>query len=159
MSGTGTNAGTKTNYTYLRKQLRLIVDEVNEHDPNDIAYVYSGYAPLSIRLVQCILQKQYLIAMTRGGNTEGTIGTSSTTNGWKGFDESVKHVRGATFDELQKGEDKAVKARALLNGAGEKKTVLVVFLGGITFTEIAALRFIAKQEEGMFVKWTIRVQC
>lgn len=150
MSGTGANAGTKTNYTYLRKQLRLIVDEVNEHDPNDIAYVYSGYAPLSIRLVQCILQKQYLIAMTRGGNVEGTTGTASTTNGWKGFEESVKHVRGATFDEVQKGEDKAVKARALLSGSSEKKTIVIVFLGGITFTEIAALRFIAKQEEGMF---------
>lgn len=40
-----TTAGTKTNYAYLRKVLRLIMDEVNEQDPNDIAYVYSGYAP------------------------------------------------------------------------------------------------------------------
>jgi hypothetical protein len=59
----------------------------------------------------------------------------------------VKHARGHTFDESQTGEDKAVKARALLTSSGEKKTVFVVFLGGITFTEIAALRFIAKQEE------------
>jgi hypothetical protein len=50
------------------KALRLIVDEVNEHDPNDIAYVYSGYAPLSVRLVQSILQKQYLTSITRGGS-------------------------------------------------------------------------------------------
>jgi hypothetical protein len=42
-----------------------------------------------------------------------------------------------------------VKARALLTGSGEKKIVFVVFLGGITFTEIAALRFIAKKEEGI----------
>ena len=61
----------------------------------------------------------------------------------------MKHVRGQTFDEVQKGEDKAVKARSLLSGSGDKKTVFVVFLGGITFTEIAALRFIAKKEEGM----------
>ncbi len=91
--------------------------------------------------------------MVRGGSSNGVVGTStnSAANGWKGFDESIKHVRGQTFDEIQKGEDKAVKARALLTGGGEKKTVLVVFLGGITFTEIAALRFIAKQEEGMFM--------
>ncbi|KAK7968997.1 vacuolar sorting [Apiospora saccharicola] len=146
--GSGTVAGTKTNYTYLRKQLRLIVDEVNEHDPNDIAYVYSGYAPLSIRLVQCILQKQYMLSITRGN---GVTSTGTTTGGgaqgWRGFDEAVKHARGQTFDDLQKGEDKAVKARALLSGGGEKKTVFVVFVGGITFTEIAALRFIAKKEE------------
>ncbi len=150
MSGSGASSGTKTNYTYVRKALRLIVDEVNEHDPNDIAYVYSGYAPLSIRLVQCILQKQYLTSITRGGSTNNPAGLVSggASQGWRGFDEAVKHVRGQTFDEVQKGEDKAAKARALLTGSGEKKLVFVVFLGGITFTEIAALRFIAKKEEG-----------
>jgi len=151
-SGTTTaNTGTKTNYTYLRKALRLIVDEVNEHDPNDIAYVYSGYAPLSVRLVQCVLQKPYLTSVIKGGTASAAPGgsTGGTSQGWRGWDEVVKHTRGATVDDLQTGEDKAVKARALLSGSGEKKTVFVVFLGGITFTEIAALRFIAKQEEGM----------
>ncbi|KAL1902765.1 Vacuolar protein-sorting-associated protein 33 [Sporothrix stenoceras] len=142
MAGSAGAAGTKTNYTFLRKQLRLIVDEVSEQDPNDIAYVYSGYAPLSVRLVQCILQKQYLLTFTKGN------GITSGSQGWRGFDEAVKHVRGQTFDILQKGEDKAVKARALLSGSGNKKTVFVVFVGGITFTEIAALRFIARKEEG-----------
>ncbi|UPK89426.1 hypothetical protein LCI18_000361 [Fusarium solani-melongenae] len=141
--------GNKTNYTYLRKQLRLIVDEVQEDDPNDISYVYSGYAPLSIRLVQCILQKQYLLSVTRGnGASAAGVPPGVGTQGWQGFDEAVKHVRGQTFYEHQKGEDKAVKARALLSGSGNKQTVFVVFVGGITFTEIAALRFIAKQEEG-----------
>lgn len=149
--GSGAATGNKTNYTYLRKQLRLIVDEVNEHDPNDIAYVYSGYAPLSIRLVQCVMQKQYLQSITRSSGTAGAgnIATGGA-QGWRGFDEAVKHARGPAFDESQKGEDKAVKARALMSGGGDKKTVFVVFVGGITFTEIAALRFIAKKEEGMF---------
>ena len=154
------SAGSNTNYAYLRKQLRLIVDEVSEQDPNDIAYVYSGYAPLSVRLVQCILQKQFLQAFIKGGSGGGSgnaagagaiaateVGAASTrSQGWRGFDEAVKHAWGQTFDELQKGEDKAVKARALLSGSGGKKTVFVVFVGGITFTEIAALRFIAKRE-------------
>ncbi|KAI0974228.1 Sec1-like protein [Xylaria arbuscula] len=148
MAGAGTGTGTKTNYTYLRKQLRLIVDEVNEHDPDDIAYVYSGYAPLSVRLVQCVLQKQYMFSITRSnaGAGAGTV-AGSGAQGWRGFDDVVKHARGPAFDEIQKGEDKAVKARALLSGGGDKKTVFVIFVGGITFTEIAALRFIAKKEE------------
>ncbi|TQV99669.1 vacuolar sorting protein [Cordyceps javanica] len=147
-ANTGTT-GTKTNYTYLRKQLRLIVDEVKEDDPNDIAYVYSGYAPLSIRLVQCILQKPYLQSITRGNSAPnaGNALPAGGSQGWHGFDEAVKHARGETFYEIQKGEDKAVKARALLSGGGNKQTTFVVFIGGITFTEIAALRFIAKQEE------------
>lgn len=150
MAGAAGAGGTKTNYTYLRKQLRLIVDEVQEDDPNDVAYVYSGYAPLSIRLVQCVLQKQYLLSVTKGNGAPGAGGALSAagTQGWHGFDEAVKHVRGQTFYELQKGEDKTVKARALLSGSGHKQTVFVVFVGGITFTEIAALRFMAKQEQG-----------
>ncbi|KFH47998.1 Vacuolar protein sorting-associated protein 33A-like protein [Hapsidospora chrysogenum ATCC 11550] len=149
MAGNAGPSGSKTNYAYLRKQLRLIVDEVQEDDPNDVAYVYSGYAPLSIRLVQCILQKQYLLQLTKGGggnNASAVAGAGS--RGWHGFDDAVKHVRGQTFYEHQKGEDKAVKARALLSGGGNRQTVFVVFVGGITFTEIAALRFMAKQEEG-----------
>jgi len=150
---TGSAKGTKTNYTYLRKTLRLIVDEVNEQDPNDIAYVYSGYAPLSVRLVQCVLQKQYIQSITRSGNTNTASAAgavSSGAQGWRGFDEAVKHARGVTFDEVQAGEDKAVKARSLLSGTGDEKIVLVFFLGGITFTEIAALRFIAEKEEGEY---------
>ncbi|KAJ4166790.1 Vacuolar protein-sorting-associated protein 33 [Fusarium oxysporum] len=82
----GNNAGptgSKTNYTYLRKQLRLIVDEVQEDDPNDISYVYSGYAPLSIRLVQCILQKQYLLSVTKGNsaNAAGAPQASARKDG------------------------------------------------------------------------------
>ncbi|KAK3337191.1 Sec1-like protein [Cercophora scortea] len=149
MTGAAGATGDKTNYTYLRKQLRLIVDEVNEHDPNDIAYVYSGYAPLSVRLVQCVLQKQYLLSITRGNGVTGASGPAGGgAQGWRGFDDAVKHARGQTFDEIQKGEDKAVKARALLSAGSEKKTVFIVYVGGISFTEIAALRFIAKKEEG-----------
>lgn len=146
--GNTVTTGTKTNYTYLRKQLRLIVDEVQEDNPNDIAYVYSGYAPLSIRLVQCVLQKKYLTSICKGGSAPGPGAASApwVGQGWHGFDEAVKHARGKTFYELQRGQDKAVKARALLSGNGAKQTVFVVFVGGITFTEIAALRFLAKQE-------------
>ena len=145
---TSANSG-KSNYSQLRKMLRLIVDEVNEQDPDDIAYVYSGYAPLSVRLVQCVLQKQYLISLTRGGG--GANAVSNGAQGWRGFDDAVKNAGGKTFDEVQRGEEKAVRARQILNGQNEKKTAVVFFLGGITFTEIAALRFIAAKEEGKSV--------
>ncbi|KAE9970593.1 hypothetical protein BLS_008344 [Venturia inaequalis] len=144
--------GKITNYTAVRKNLHLIVDEVNETEPDDVAYVFSGYAPLSVRLVQCILQKQYLsLLVTKKGATP-TAAASSATQGWKPFEESVRQVRGVTFDEVQQGEEKAVKARQILNGShGDGlKTVIVFFLGGVCRAEIAALRFVAKQlkEEG-----------
>ena len=153
-ASTGTAENSKTNYNYLRKVLRLIVDDVNEQNPNDISYVYSGYAPLSVRLVQSILQRQHLLAITRGTQAPSTAnsgtGSSSSTQGWQGFESALSNVRGATFSKTQKGEEAATKARHMLQGTsgGKVKTVMVMFLGGITFTEIAALRFLARQEEG-----------
>lgn len=143
--GAATDGG-RTNYAYLRKVLRLIVEEVNEQDPNDIAYVYSGYAPLSVRLVQCIIQKQYLLSISKGATA--TNGVSTAGHGWQGFEDALKSVRGETFNKVQKGNEPAVKARHMLSGTGAMKTVVVMFLGGIAFTEIAALRFLAKREEG-----------
>ncbi|KAK9316918.1 Sec1-like protein [Lipomyces starkeyi] len=122
-------------FSNLRKTLRLIVDDVNEQAPDDIAYVYSGYAPLSIRLVQMVIQKRAL----------GTR-ISSLGSGWRGAEDILRNINGEHFDELQKGEERALRARAMLSAKKEKKTVVVFFLGGVTFTEIAALRFIAKQE-------------
>ncbi|KAF8424631.1 Sec1-like protein [Tirmania nivea] len=145
-------ANARTSYSSLRKLLRLIVDEVNEHDPDDISYVYSGYAPLSVRLVQCVIQKQYLQMTTKGSKGVGggpdvnAVGAGST--GWKGFEEALRNVKGKTVDEAQSGEDKAVRARMILNGQNEKRMTIVFFLGGCTYTEIAALRFIGRQQEG-----------
>ena len=39
-------------YSILRKRLQLTQDDVNEQNPNDITYVHSVYAPMSIRLIQ-----------------------------------------------------------------------------------------------------------
>ncbi|KAL5341141.1 Sec1-like protein [Aspergillus crustosus] len=140
--GTSAQTGSKTNYTHLRKHLHLVIEEVSEKEPEDIAYVYSGFAPLSIRLVQCVLQKSYLLSLRGGANSSANIASP----GWLGFEDVVKSARGSTFSIVQKGDDKAIRARQTLSGSNATKTVFVFFLGGITFTEIAALRFIAAQE-------------
>jgi len=140
VGGNNQASGTKTNYAYLRKELRLIIDEYNEQDPEDIAYVYSGYAPLSVRIVQCILQKQYLQVLHKS-----PLPLTPSSTGWSGFEDILKSAKGPTFNIIQKPSDeKAAKAKAALSGTAGWKTVFIMFLGGITFTEIAALRFVGK---------------
>ncbi|KAH7123536.1 vacuolar sorting protein-like protein [Dendryphion nanum] len=137
--------GSVTNYTPLRKSLRLWDDEVNEADPNDISYVFSGYAPLSVRLVQSIIQKQTLANVIKPATHPGASASSNPlAQGLRIFDDATKYIRGGTFDETQVGEEKAVKARSMLNGShGDgAKTVVVFFLGGVTRAEISALRFL-----------------
>jgi len=135
--------GTKTNYGYLRKELSMIIDEYNEQDPDDISYVYSGYAPLSVRIVQCILQKSYLQQLHKS-----PLPLTPSSTGWSGFEDILKSAKGPTFNIVQKPTDeKASKAKTALTGAGGWKYVFVMFLGGITCAEIAALRFVGRKLE------------
>ena len=41
--------GGKGQFGALKRAFRLLVDDVHDKDPQDAAYVYSGYAPLSVR--------------------------------------------------------------------------------------------------------------
>ncbi|KAL1637144.1 Vacuolar protein-sorting-associated protein 33 [Neofusicoccum ribis] len=159
LGGSGARTSAVTNYNQVRRSLSLIVDEVNEAEPDDIAYVFSGYAPLSVRLVQCVLQKDYInsLASARPANNaqgqQQASGALANAQGWRPFEDVLRYIRGATVDEVQAGEEKAVRARQLLNGSGgggEGKTVVVFFLGGVTRAEASALRFVAKSlaEEG-----------
>ncbi|KAI8908166.1 Sec1-like protein [Powellomyces hirtus] len=131
------------NYPQIRKSMRLIVDDVNEHQPNDISYVYSGYAPLSVRLVQAACQKT-LGAGTTPPNP-GPAGISSHNIGWKGWEEPLKLIPGPMFEEIQKTRDRTAFAK---NSKDKSSVTLVVFLGGCTFTEVSALRFLSQQDEG-----------
>lgn len=142
----GTAGQTATDWNAVRKTLTLWVDEVKESDPDDVAYVFSGYAPLSVRLVQCIMQKSYL---QNFGGARQTGATPSDTTGWKGFEDTLARIRGATVDITQKGSDAdASHARRTLRGSKEgPKVSIAFFLGGITYAEIAALRFIVAQLE------------
>ena len=61
-------------------------------------------------------------------STPAGIGTAVNwaTTGWRGFEDVLKSVKGKTFDELQRGEEKAVRASNLLNGANEKKVTCIL---------------------------------
>lgn len=139
-----------TDWNSVRKGLQLWTDEVQEADPTDIAYVFSGYAPLSVRLVQCVLQKSSLHQLlTNASKTGGTAAPSGAATGWKGFEEAVARIRGATVDVTQKGSDAdASHARKTLRGSKEGPRISIVFfLGGVTYAEVAALRFVNEQLE------------
>ncbi|CAJ0628002.1 1428_t:CDS:10 [Entrophospora sp. SA101] len=142
---------TRNPYNYIRKTLKLIVDDVDEHNPQDIAYVYSCYAPLSVRLIQCVTTKggPSVIGNTGGGvisnfTSGGFIGLKG--NGWKGYEEVMRTLPGKIFDEIQK-DDGAIHHKRLIQGH-QPHVTLIFFLGGCTFTEISAIRFLAQQDEG-----------
>ncbi|XP_062446163.1 vacuolar protein sorting-associated protein 33A isoform X2 [Rhea pennata] len=111
----------RNNYPTIRKTLRLWMDDVNEQNPNDISYVYSGYAPLSVRLAQLLARP-----------------------GWRSIEEVLKMLPGPHFEERQQLPTGLQKKRQ----HGENRVTLVFFLGGVTYAEIAALRFLSQMEDG-----------
>jgi hypothetical protein len=44
----------KNNFLFVKKKLDLIVGRIDEKAPKDIAYVFSGYAPATVRLVEYV---------------------------------------------------------------------------------------------------------
>jgi len=113
----------RNTFAALRKNLHLIVEDIDENNPSDVAYVYSGYAPLSVRLVQMALKP----------------------GGWRTKEDILKLIPGPTVEERQVLPQGVYDAEARAS-ATRKPVTLVFFIGGLTFTELAALRWISQQE-------------
>ncbi|CAI5746919.1 unnamed protein product [Peronospora destructor] len=120
-----------------RKSFRLLNDDVDPRNPRDCAYVSrshaAGYAPLSVRIVESAIKSR----------------------GWSAVQEGLRQLPGASGEVTQttgkrSGDDPAASAAAsnLDNfGTEERKVLLVYYLGGVTFMEIAALRHVSRQSD------------
>lgn len=105
-------ADSKYPYSGLRKSLRLLIEELE----NDISYVYSGFAPISVRLVQCVAQKGGVLSNPAAekerkgaGGEDGAKRASAAPMvqahpivGWKGFEDVVASIPGETVDAVQR---------------------------------------------------------
>ncbi|XP_029193786.2 vacuolar protein sorting-associated protein 33A-like [Acropora millepora] len=114
-------------YNVLRKSLKLVVEDVQEQNPNDIAYVFSGYAPLTVRLAQFLARPQ----------------------AWRGLEEVLRLLPGPAIEEIQRlppGLQKRASPGAGHSMDSPSKVTLIYFIGGCTHAEISALRFLSRQE-------------
>ncbi|XP_075362636.1 uncharacterized protein LOC142411888 isoform X2 [Mycteria americana] len=110
----------KSNFRAISKKLGLIPRVDGEYDlkmPRDMAYVFSGaYVPLSCKIIEQVLERR----------------------GWLGLEEVVRLLNGNEFSVSDSGAEDSPAWES-------QRVVLAVFLGGCTFSEIAALRFLGKE--------------
>uniref|UniRef100_A0A8C9EW04 Vacuolar protein sorting-associated protein 33B n=1 Tax=Pavo cristatus TaxID=9049 RepID=A0A8C9EW04_PAVCR len=122
----------KSNFRAISKKLSLIprVDgEYNLKMPRDMAYVFSGaYTPLSCKIIEQVLERR----------------------GWQGLEEVVRLLNGSEFAMADGGLEEGA-------GGDAQRVVLAVFLGGCTFSEIAALRFLGKERGCRFIFLTTAI--
>ncbi|KAG3032648.1 hypothetical protein JG687_00000553 [Phytophthora cactorum] len=112
-------------FHYVAQSLSVIDVDVNIKNPKNAAFVTAGYAPISARLVEEILKHGH----------------------WRGIDHVMSRLPGPRAEvHLTENDrqDKANNADETKKLKAKKKTVVVVaFVGGVTFLEIAAMRWIA----------------
>lgn len=121
----------RSNWLTIKRALRLVVEDTDTANPNDISYVFSGYAPLSVRLIQQAIR-----------------------SGWRSIEEILKLLPGPHFETKRGALSRGSSLESLSGGStnvdktasGRRSVVLVVFVGGVTFAEISALRFLSSQE-------------
>lgn len=103
-------AHAKWPYAQVRKQLRLLIDADGLDElENDASYVYSGFAPLSVRLVQAVAQKGGVLANPAEAGGAPRVRAHPIV-GWKGFDDVVALVPGETVDVTPALADAALGA-------------------------------------------------
>jgi hypothetical protein len=115
-------------FVSLRKSLRLLIDdnpEALDEVENDISFVYSGYAPISIRLIQCVAQKGGVISNPAEKTNNDANNKSDQKNslmgkvqahpivGWKGFEDVVNVIPGQTVEIRQRVGGKAIPSGPL----------------------------------------------
>jgi len=117
-------------YTILRKTLNLTVEDFQEVAPKDISYVHSFYAPLSIRIVEHSLKPL----------------------GWSGLNDILSCIPEPTFEDYQtpmsaSGHGRRDSLTSEISQSDIPRVIMVFFIGGCTFAEISALRFLSQQDE------------
>ena len=104
-----------TFYSDANKKLQLIFDNVDINDPNDISYTYNGYAPMLIRLIEKAI----------------------SPGGWNAIKDLLKKIPGDTNFPSDETD--------IFTTSVEKQFILLVFIGGITYGELAAIRLLNKK--------------
>ncbi|SOS78587.1 vacuolar protein sorting-associated protein 33, putative [Plasmodium sp. gorilla clade G1] len=117
-------------WTQLKNNFHLL-----SNDENDISYVCNGYAPLSVRLIE------YMAAFK---------------NNLQVFPEIFNLLNGPTLDIIQNPigyetlpiQNKTKNNHINLNNTKKKKkNVLLFYIGGISYAEIASIRALNKKNQ------------
>ncbi|KAL6461463.1 hypothetical protein MHYP_G00296070 [Metynnis hypsauchen] len=124
----------KSNFRALSKRLMLIPKSGEEYDlrvPRDMAYIFSGaYIPLSCKLIEQVLER----------------------DGWTGLEEVTRMLNGHEFAVT--GGTNGTEARIKTD---PQRIILVMFLGGCTYSEISALRFLGREKGYKFIVLTTAI--
>lgn len=155
-------------FSQVKSKFNLINDDVDECNPNHPSYVYGGYTPLSVIVAKILTQSTYgpqwrLWADSLKLLPEPTVthsdlqqksesSASLTANAVAAASMLISSNIGSGGNWVASGGARVRRnsGTSSQSSSEDTKLVLVFFVGGCTFAEISALRFLSQQEENNF---------
>lgn len=141
-----------TSYSTLRKALNLINAEVDPANPDDPAYVSSGYCPMTVRWIQASMRGYNgLDEAMRELPAAGGVGVGSGGGGGgRWIDIEQRFPAESLVDAMKRPRAQSLGTVAKIrsgsnDNVNNKPVLLVYFVGGVTYMEIAAIRFLSKR--------------
>lgn len=134
-----------SSFSTLRKDLALIQPEVDPSNPDDISYVSSGYAPISVRIIQTAMKgwvdKEEALRILPGRGID-IMQRSPPESFQVAVQHKISSPMGMWATQFVSSSSAAADAAAV----SEKPVLLVYFVGGLTYAEIASIRFLSKKQ-------------
>ncbi|KAJ3258474.1 Vacuolar protein sorting-associated protein 33A [Boothiomyces macroporosus] len=136
------SSSAKNSFSQISKSLKLINDYTSKLENNDVSYVYAGFAPISIRLIQ-------IASNTFNGSDSQNLGVT-----WKNAEDTLSLLPGKTFE-------KSIIPNAAKEFRSKKRNgpiyTLIVFIGGCTLSEISAIRKLGQNDNRKYIVLTTSV--
>ena len=105
---------TELTHIQLNEKLNLVNLNYDSKNIQDCSYVFGGYCPLSLRLIETALEGK-----------------------WNKLNDTIKKIPG--YLSYPQNED------VITNLEKDTNIILIVFVGGITFTEIEGIRYLNRK--------------
>ncbi|GMM35277.1 tethering complex ATP-binding subunit [Saccharomycopsis crataegensis] len=131
-------------------------------NPHDASFAYPNFVPITTRIIQSAYDRSFMNSSLSTYLTKSHSRYLSSTPSWKGIDELWKFIAG---DQLETSyySDKPGNLPNAKGISGTKPTndeqslCFIVFIGGITYGEVATLRYIEKklQNKGINKRFVI----
>ncbi|KAJ7654150.1 Sec1-like protein [Mycena rosella] len=143
-------AAAKYPFVGLRKSLRLLIDdnpEALDEVENDISFCVAQKGGV----LSNPAEKEKAAAASADGKAQPSSikAQAHPIAGWRGFEDILATIPGETVDIVQSGGNTlATPMASLLRPMQKPTTTVIFFLGGCTYTEIAALRWVGRQNRG-----------
>lgn len=140
----------RRNYINIKRALNLIVDNIDQSSPSDVAYIYNSYAPITVRLIECAAHTSWqsinnILALLPGDKFDIYRNNINHNNNTATPNKNLPTVTDTSMPSSKSFDtfSSTIKLSSdTKSSTPHKSTCIVYFVGGVTTSELAAFRYL-----------------